>query len=86
MMSGGVFLPLRKDIFCVQRMGRNSAAGTIAVRPCVTRTTAFSEVKGGPRLEVHTSLDRTRKRCVCLLVRTIVVDREGVFVVIRGVQ
>ena len=25
MMSGGVFLPLRKHIFCVQRMGRNSA-------------------------------------------------------------
>ena len=42
MMSGRVFLPLRIDIFCVERMRRNSAAGTIAVRPCVTRTTAIS--------------------------------------------
>ena len=34
---------------------------------------------------MYTSLDRTRKGCVCLLVGTIVVGREGVFVVIRGV-
>ena len=60
-------------------------AGTIAVRPSVTRTTAISEIKCGPRLEVHTSLDRTRIRGVCLLVGTIAVGREGVFVVIRGV-
>ena len=85
MMSGGVFLSLRKGIFCVQRMGWNSTAGTIAVRPYITKMTAVCEGKGGPKLEIHTSLNRTPKGCVCLLAGTVVVGREGVFVVISGV-
>ena len=62
-----------------------SATGTVAVWPCVTRMTVVCEVKGGPRLEAHTSLDRTRNGCVCQLVGTIMVGRERVFVVSRGV-
>ena len=85
MMSRRVFLPLRKGIFCVQRMGWNSTARTIAVRSYITKTTAACEGKGGPKLGVHTSLNRTRIGCVCLLAATVMVGKDGVFVVIRGV-
>ena len=41
--------------------------------------------KDGPKLGVRTSPNRTPKGCVCFVAGTVVVGREGVFVVIRGV-
>ena len=44
---GGVFVSFRKDILCVQRTRRNDRAGTVAVRPCVTRTAVVCRVNVG---------------------------------------
>ena len=78
MMSKGVFFPLRKDTFCVQRLGRND-------RGRVNHDTALRNTndcrlrsKGGSRFGAHTSLAWTRKGCICLLAGIVMVGRDGV--------
>ena len=85
MMSEGVLFPLRKCIICVQGMGRKdrgrSNRGTALrnTKDCRLRS------KCGSRLGAHTSLDRTRKGCVCLLAGIVMISRSRVSVAIRGV-
>ena len=66
---GGVFFPLRKSIFCVQKVGRND-------RSRDNRGTAFA-YWGGSRLGAHTNLDWARKWCVYVKVGIIVAVTGG---------
>ena len=68
----GVFFPLRKGIFCVQKMGRNG-------RGRDNYDTAFAYHERLPSAKLgwvetgeHTNLDRTRKGCVYVNVSIIV--------------
>ena len=82
----GVLFPLRKGIFCVQKWGGMTAAGTIAVR--ILRVTNDCRLRswGGSRLGAHTNLDRARKGCVYVKVGIIVAVIGGVFVSNRQVD
>ena len=82
---GGVFVPLKKGILFVQRIGQND-------RDRGNRSTALRNTndcrlrsKCGSRLGAHTGLDRTQKGCNCLLAGIIIISRDGVSVAIRGV-
>ena len=86
MMNGGVFFPLRKGIFCVQKMGQNDAAGTIAVRFLRITNDCRLQSWSGSRLGAHTHLDRAPKGCVYVKVGIIVAVTGGVFVSNRQVD
>ena len=84
---GGVFFPLRKGIFCVQKMGRND-------RSMDNRGTAFAYHERLPSAKLgwvetggtHQSVDRARKGCVYVKVGIIVAVTGGVFVSNRQVD
>ena len=78
----GVFFPLRKGILFVQRIGRNNRGrgnrGTAlgSTNDCRLRSKCRS------RLGAHTSLDRARKGCICLLAGIVMIGRD----IVRGHQ
>ena len=73
----GVFFPLRKGIFCVQKMGRNDRSRDNRGR--LLRITNDCRLRswGGSRLGAHTNLDRARKGCVYVKVGIIVAMTGG---------
>ena len=78
-MNGRIFFPLRKVIFCVQRMRRNDRGR--GNRGTALRYTNDCRLQswGGSRLGAHTNLDRVRKGCVYIKVFIIVAVTGGIF-------
>ena len=83
MMSKRAFFPLRKGIPCVRRMGRNDRGRVDCGMALRNTNDCRLRSKCGSRLGVHTSLDRTRKGCICLLAGIVMIG-DRVSVAIRG--
>ena len=83
MMSKGAFFPLRKCIPCVQRVRRNDRGRDDRGTALRNTNDCRLRSKCGSRVGAHTSLDRTRKGCICLLAGIAMIG-DRVSAAIRG--
>ena len=85
-MNGGVFSPLTKGIFFVQRMERNDRIrGNRGTAFCVSRTTTVCKLEWVETGGIH-KLNRARDGCVYVKVGIPVVVTKGVFVTDKSIK
>ena len=84
MMSAGVFFSLRKGVFCVKKIVRNDRCRGNCGTALRSTNDCHLRSKCRSRPGAHTSLDRVRSGCICLLAEIVMIERDKVSVAVRG--